>query len=61
MHTEPKHFARISKITTRQTCVDVANNDNVRITTVVPIFERFIQLGKHVKMAVNISITGAFG
>ena len=28
-----------------------------------PIFERFIQLGKHVKIAINISITltGAFG
>ena len=25
------------------------------------IFERFIQLGKHVKIAINISITGAFG
>ena len=25
------------------------------------IFERFIQLGKHVKTAINISITGAFG
>ena len=27
----------------------------------VTLFERFIQLGKHVKMAINISITGAFG
>ena len=25
------------------------------------IFEIFIQLGKHVKIAINISITGAFG
>ena len=25
------------------------------------LFERFIQLGKHVKIAINISITGAFG
>ena len=25
------------------------------------VFERFIQLGKHVKIAINISITGAFG
>ena len=25
------------------------------------IFERFIQLGKHVKIAININITGAFG
>ena len=28
---------------------------------VILIFERFIQLGKHVKIALNISITGAFG
>ena len=28
---------------------------------VMTIFERFIQLGKHVKIAINISITGAFG
>ena len=27
----------------------------------IPIFERFIQLGKHVKIAINISIAGAFG
>ena len=25
------------------------------------VFERFIQLGKHVKITINISITGAFG
>ena len=25
------------------------------------IFDRFIQLGKHVKIAIHISITGAFG
>ena len=25
------------------------------------LFERFIQLGKHVKIAINISITGTFG
>ena len=28
---------------------------------ILSIFERFIQLGKHVKIAINISITGAFG
>ena len=27
----------------------------------ISIFERFIQLGKHVKIAIIISITGAFG
>ena len=25
------------------------------------LFEKLIQLGKHVKIAINISITGAFG
>ena len=33
----------------------------VLINTILLIFERFIQLGKHVKIAINISITGAFG
>ena len=32
-----------------------------RLLTGFCIFERFIQLGKHVKIAINISITGAFG
>ena len=41
MHIGPTHFARISKMTTRQTRnVDIANNDNVRITTVV-LFELY--------------------
>ena len=26
-----------------------------------PLFERFIKQGKHVKIAININITGAFG
>ena len=42
MHIGPTHFARINKITTRQTkrVYDVAYNDNVRITTVV-LFELY--------------------
>ena len=43
MHIIPTDLAHISKITTRQTrkCVNVANNDNVRITTVV-LFELYV-------------------
>ena len=33
-------------------------NNNQKLSS---IFERIIQLGKHVKIAINISITGAFG
>ena len=41
-------------------------NQQIKTNTIVKnnielIFERFIQLGKHVKIAINISITGAFG
>ena len=35
-------------------------NDNF-LNKVPTIFERFIQLGKHVKIAIIINITGAFG
>ena len=44
MHLVPTHFARISKITTCQTrnVCKCKNNDNVRITNVVP-FELYIQ------------------
>ena len=38
-----------------------ASKLNFFITKLLLIFERFIQLGKHVKIAINISITGAFG
>ena len=33
----------------------------LKLTILFGIFERFIQLGKHVKIAINISITGGFG
>ena len=38
-----------------------ADMQRIYIYTEVTLFERFIQLGKHVKIAINISITGAFG
>ena len=37
------------------------NNRDIKNNYDICIFERFIQLGKHVKIAINISITGAFG
>ena len=33
--------------------------DNIKFN--VRALERFIQLGKHVKIAININMTGAFG
>ena len=38
-----------------------ALSTNLRLKNSYEMFERFIQLGKHVKIAINISITGAFG
>ena len=49
MHLGPTHFTRISKITTRQasllaTYVNVANNDNIRITTVVNFISSIVNI-----------------
>ena len=43
----------------RSTSLIITDGDSAR--RLVCIFERFIQLGKHVKIAINISIAGAFG
>ena len=57
---------RESKMYIVNFCLDCVFNcqtvsDFLKVKLIKTLFERFIQLGKHVKIAINISITGAFG